>query len=215
MDILRELPPTIKGFLDEEEGMGLYKLAIEAAGLGPCLEIGSYCGKSTVYLGTACREKGSVLFSIDHHRGSEEQQPGEEYYDPDLFDPDSGLIDTFKEFRRTIDGADLEDTVVAIVARSETAARQWSTPLGMVFIDGGHSIESAFADYNSWASHIVNGGFLAIHDIFPDPADGGQAPFTVYNIALSSGLFEARAMIKTLGILKRVEPGVVPDGLAV
>ena len=180
--------------------------------MGPCLEIGSYCGKSTVYLGTACREKESILFSIDHHRGSEEQQPGEEYYDADLFDPDSGLIDTFKEFRKSIAEAGLEDTVVSIVARSEVAARRWSTPLGMVFIDGGHSIESAFKDYSCWVSHIVTGGFLAIHDIFPDPTKGGQAPFTVYKLALSSGLFEACPMIKTLGILRRLGSGPVPEG---
>lgn len=194
----------VKGFLPEEEGMRLYGLAREASRLGPCLEIGSYCGKSAVYIGSACRENGSVLFSIDHHRGSEEHQPGEEYHDRELFDPEVGLMDSFKAFRKTIEQARLEDTVVPIVARSELVARCWKTPLGMVFIDGGHSLEAAMADYSSWASKLMPGGILAIHDIFPDPTQGGQAPYTIYKLALTSGLYAELPMVSTLGALRRL-----------
>ncbi len=206
----KELIENVKGFLDEEEGRRLYDVALEASTLGPCLEIGSYCGKSTIYLGSACRERGGVLFSIDHHRGSEEQQPGEEYFDPDLFDAQTGRIDTFREFRKTIDQAGLEDTVVPIVCPSRPAARSWATPLGLVFIDGGHSFEAASTDYHSWARHIVPGGFLLIHDIFPDPKDGGQAPFEVYNTAKSSGRFRELPMTKTLGVLAALGTGSRP-----
>jgi predicted O-methyltransferase YrrM len=200
------IPPNldrVKGFLPDEEGMHLYERAREASRLGPCLEIGSYCGKSAVYIGSACKENGSVLYSIDHHRGSEEHQPGEEYHDEDLFDPQAGRMDTFRAFRRTIAEAELEDTVVPIVARSELVARCWKTPLGMVFIDGGHSLEAALADYASWAPKVMPGGLLVIHDIFPDPAQGGQAPFTIYKMALSSGLYEELPMVSTLGVLRR------------
>ena len=194
---------SIKGFLDPEEGRCLYETALTAGNMGPCLEIGSYCGKSTVYLGTACKETNSILFSVDHHRGSEEQQPGEEYFDPDLFDPRSGRIDTFQEFRKNIAAANIEDTVVPVVCHSELAVRGWATPLSLLFIDGGHALETVQADYESWSPHIVDGGYLMIHDIFADPAEGGQAPFEVYNFALNSGLFEAIAMVKTLGVLKK------------
>jgi predicted O-methyltransferase YrrM len=197
----------VKGFLPHEEGVHLYERAREASRLGPCLEIGSYCGKSAVYIGSACKENGSVLYSIDHHRGSEEHQPGEEYHDEELYDPQVGLMDTFKAFRRTIAEAGLEDTVVPIVARSELVARCWKTPLGMVFIDGGHSLEAALADYASWAPKVLPGGLLVIHDIFPNPAQGGQAPFTIYKMALSSGLYEELPMVKTLGVLRRREEG--------
>ena len=112
MEIDQRLIDSVKGFLDAVEGIGLYEYALKAGGLGPCLEIGSYCGKSTLYLGAACKARGSVLFSIDHHRGSEEQQPGEEYFDPDLFDQRAGLVDTFGRFRATIENAGIEDTVV-------------------------------------------------------------------------------------------------------
>jgi predicted O-methyltransferase YrrM len=192
-----------KGFIDELEALRLYELAREASRLGPCLEIGSYCGRSAAYLSMGCRENGSVLYSIDHHRGSEEQQPGQEYFDPDLVDPQTGLIDTFPMFRKTIADLGLEDTVIPIIAKSAVVARNWFTPLSLVFIDGGHTYEAAFADYNGWVSHIMPGGFLVIHDIFPDPAAGGQAPHTIYNLAVASGLFAELPVVMTLGVLRR------------
>ena len=201
----------VKGFLDPEEGMKLYDLALEVSRSGPCLEIGGYCGKSTLYLGLACKETGSILYSVDHHRGSEEQQPGQEYYDPDLYDEAEGRVDTFRFFRRTIEQAGLLDTVVPIVASSNLVARMWSTPLAFVFIDGGHSYVTALTDYSSWSPHLMPGGTLAIHDIFMDPAKGGQAPHYVYKLALASGLYAERPMIKTLGVLRRLNVGEVPE----
>src|SRR5208337_2591931 len=171
---------TIKGFLDAREGRALHELGLDASKRGPVLEIGGYCGKSTLYLGLACKKTGGILFSIDHHRGSEEQQLGQEYFDPDLFDEKEGKIDTFRLFRRAIELSDLLETVVPMVTTSAVAVRMWSTPLSMVFIDGSHTYPSAFSDYISWSSHLLPGGILAIHDIFPDPAKGGQAPHYIY-----------------------------------
>jgi predicted O-methyltransferase YrrM len=195
---------TVKGFLDAGEGAALYAAALETARLGPCLEIGSYCGKSTVYLGQACKNSGAILYAIDHHRGSEEHQLGEEYHDPQLYDVQFEKMDSFREFRHTLARAQLEDVVVPIVAPSALAARHWTTPLGMVFIDGGHSIAAALTDYRCWAPHVVRGGLLAIHDVFPDPADGGRPPFEIWQLAQQSGLFEAMPLIKTLGLLRRL-----------
>lgn len=196
---------SVKGFLNPVEGDALYHAALECARRGPCLEIGSYCGKSTVYLGTACQRAGAVLFAVDHHRGSEEHQPGEEYHDPQLYDPAAGLMDSFRAFRATLRRAGLEDTVVPVVAPTRVAARQWATPLSLVFIDGGHSLEAALVDYRAWSTHVVPGGILAIHDIFPDPADGGQAPYTIYRLALASGLYEELPRVETLGLLRRIQ----------
>lgn len=195
----------IKGFLECDEGEALHRYALETGSLGPCLEVGSYCGKSTVYLGYACKLADSTLFAVDHHRGSEEHQVGEEYHDEDLYDATAGLMDTFKEFRSTLRRADLEDCVVPIVAASAIAARSWVTPLGMVFIDGGHSLEAALNDYRCWMPRLVPGGILAIHDIFTDPSEGGQAPFTIYKMALASGLFAELPGVNTLGLLRRVD----------
>jgi predicted O-methyltransferase YrrM len=213
MDIDEKLLNTVKGFLDRQEGNALYEIALNVSRRGPCLEIGSYCGKSTIYLGSACRKNNSVLFSIDHHRGSEEQQPGEEYFNPELYDPKTRRVDTFKEFRNTIEKAGIEDTVVPMVCRSELAARLWSTSLSLVFIDGGHSYAAAYTDYNAWAGHIMPNGYLLIHDIFKDSEKGGQAPYHVYKLAVASGLFKEVAMINTLGVLKRMPSGAIPETL--
>ena len=203
MNIDAELIAATKGFLDEDEGRCLYDTALTASRLGPCLEIGGYCGKSTIYIGAACKKNNSILFSIDHHRGSEEQQPGQAYFDPALYDPKAGRLDTFREFRKTIEKAGIEDTVVAMVCRSEVAAHLWYTPLSMVFIDGGHTAEAALTDYECWAQHILPGGYLLIHDIFTDPDKGGQAPRHIYNLASSSGQFNPQPMVKTLGVFQR------------
>ncbi len=203
MQDLQKLIEETKGFLDPVEGQRLYAVAMEASRRGPCLEIGSYCGKSALYLGSACRQNGQVLFSIDHHRGSEEQQPGEEYFDPDLFDDRQGAIDTLPFLRRTLALAGLEDTVVPLVCRSETAAASWATPMALVFIDGGHAFETAWRDYTCWSDHIMTGGYLLIHDIFKDPSKGGQAPYEVYKRALATDLYEELDMTGTLGVLRR------------
>jgi predicted O-methyltransferase YrrM len=193
----------IKGFLDEREAIFLYKSTLEASKKGPCLEIGSYCGKSAIYIGMACKENNAVLFSLDHHRGSEEQQSGEEYFDHELLDKETGKIDTLPFFRKTLSDFDLEDTVIPIVGYSETIGRAWKTPLGLIFIDGSHAYESVLKDYQIWTNHLIIGGYLVFHDIFPDPAKGGQAPYKVYQLAIASGLYEEIPMCESLGVLKR------------
>ncbi len=194
---------SIKGFMDDDEAKRLYSVAFKAAAIGPVLEIGSYCGKSAYILGKACKKKESILFSIDHHKGSEEQQPNEEYFDLDLFDPKLSRVNTFPFFQETISRTALENTVVPIVAASRTIGKMWKTPVSMLFIDGGHSFEAVHEDFLIWSCHIKPGGFLVIHDIFKDPEKGGQAPRQVYEIALNSGIYEELEMTKTLGVLKR------------
>ncbi|MEW6272035.1 MAG: class I SAM-dependent methyltransferase, partial [Thermodesulfobacteriota bacterium] len=188
-----------KGFLDDDEGLRLHDLAREHAALGPVVEIGSYCGKSSVYLGAGVRAAGGRLVCVDHHRGSEEHQPGEEYHDPELLDAITGRVDSLPELRRTLHAAGLEDVAVLIVASSPVAASLVAGPLGMVFIDGGHSDAAAHADYEAWSGKVAPGGVLAIHDLFPDPSQGGQAPITIYRRALASGLYEELPGTKTLG----------------
>ncbi len=199
----QEAALACKGFLDEQEGLRLFELAHQSASLGPVLEIGSYCGKSSVYLGEGVRQAGGLLICLDHHRGSEEHQPGEEYHDPDLYDAEAGMMDSLFELRRTVRRAGLEETALLLVARSRAAADVWSTPLGMVFIDGGHSRQAAQEDYAGWAPKVAPGGILAIHDLFPDPNQGGQAPIEIYRQALDSGQFEELPTVKTLGALRR------------
>jgi len=204
LDSLHKLAAQVKGFLEPEEGRRLYELALAAGEIGPCLEIGSYCGKSALYLGSACREKQTTLFSIDHHRGSEEQQPGEFYFDPELFDPFFYRVNTIGHFQQAMHLAQLEETVVSMVASSAAAARNWAIPLGLVLIDGGHALETVAADYQNWHAHILPGGYLLFHDIYLNPADGGQAPYKIYQKAIASGRFKQLAMTCSLGVLQRI-----------
>lgn len=195
---------ALKGFLEPAEAEALFAAAVDAGALGPALEIGSYCGKSTICLGLGMREHAGIVYALDHHRGSEEHQLGEFFHDPELFDSTHQQFDTFGEFRRNIDAAGLTDSIVPIVASSTHASRQWSTPLGLVFIDGGHSLDAALEDYRCWSTHIARGGILAIHDLYPDAAKGGQAPIAVYRMALASGLFAQISRVDSLGLLRRL-----------
>lgn len=196
-----------KGFMPPDEGGALYETALVYGRVGPILEVGTYCGKSAIYLGAAARVAGTVVVTVDHHHGSAENQVGWEHHDPTLIDPRTGRMDTLPTFRQTICAAGIEDHVVAVVGTSETVAALWNTPLGMVFIDGGHAEDLAQADYDGWAPHVLPGGALVFHDIFPDPADGGQAPYRVYRRALASGAWEERRVAGSLRVLERVADG--------
>lgn len=198
-----------KGFMPVVEGLALYRAAAEAAALGlPVLEVGTYCGRSTILLADAARAAGVTALTVDHHRGSEEQQPGWEYHDPTVVDPEVGRMDTLPTFRRTLHAAGLEDHVVALVGRSVRVAAVWGGKLGLVFIDGGHTDEHANGDYEGWAPHVAEGGLLVIHDVFPDPAHGGQAPYRVYLRALASGAFTEVSVTDSLRVLRRTGTGI-------
>jgi len=196
------------GFMPTAEGLALFDAATAYAARGPVLEIGSYCGKSTIYLAAAARAAGQLVITVDHHRGSEEHQPGWEYHDPRLVDPATGRIDTLPSLRATLAAAGLEDQVVVVVGRSADVARLWGTPLGLVFIDGGHTDAAAITDYEGWAPWVAHGGALAIHDVFADPAEGGQAPYRIYQRALKSGAFTEVRAEGSLRLLQRTGQGI-------
>jgi MMP 1-O-methyltransferase len=200
---LVEVARAAKGFMPDDEGIALNAVGRDAGSVGPLLEVGSYCGKSAVYLGAGARAAGTVLFSVDHHRGSEENQAGWEHHDPEVVDPATGRMDTLPFFRRTIERAGLEDAVVAVVGDSPAIAAHWRTPLGLVFVDGGHALDVVHADYEAWSPHVAAGGVLVFHDVFEDPRDGGQAPFEVWKRAVASGMFTPVSTTGSLRVLRR------------
>ena len=195
-----------KGFMPEDEGMLLHRRALEQLAHGPVLEVGTYCGKSAVYMGAAARIVGgpqAVVFTVDHHHGSEENQVGWEHHDASLVDARTGRMDTLPVFRRTIEDAGLEDVVVAVIGQSTTVSAHWRTPLSLLFIDGGHAEVHAQNDYSGWAHHLAPQGLLVIHDVFADPADGGQAPYHVYQRALASDAFTEEEALGSMRVLRR------------
>ncbi|BBX43553.1 class I SAM-dependent methyltransferase [Mycobacterium simiae] len=197
------LAERVTGFMPEEEGRALYDAAQRYLDGGVGVEIGTYCGKSTVLLGAAAQQRNGVLYTVDHHHGSEEHQAGWQYHDSSMVDEVTGLFDTLPTFRRTLDAAGLDDHVVAIVGKSPVVARDWRTPLQFLFIDGGHSEAAATADFDGWAKWVRVGGALVIHDVFPDPADGGRPPYYIYCRALESGQFREISATGSLRVLER------------
>jgi MMP 1-O-methyltransferase len=198
------LADRVTGFMPADEGRALYDTAVRYLGDGIGVEIGTYCGKSTLMLGAAAQQSGGVLYTIDHHHGSEEHQPGWEYHDTSLVDPVSGRFDTLPSLRRALDEADLDEHVVTIVGKSVVVARGWRTPLRFLFIDGGHTEEAAQRDFDGWARWVRVGGVLVIHDVFPDPDEGGQAPFHIYQRALGTGAFREVSATGSMRVLERV-----------
>jgi predicted O-methyltransferase YrrM len=206
-DLLRAAEAAT-GFMPAAEGLALFDAAASYSRRGPVLEIGSYCGKSTIYLAAAASAAGQLVVTVDHHRGSEEHQPGWEYHDPGLVDAGTGRLDTLPSLRATLAAAGLEDHVVVVVGRSADVARLWRTPVGMVFIDGGHTEQAAVTDYEGWAPWVTSGGVLAIHDVFPDPAAGGRPPYLIYQRALKSGAFTEVRAAGSLRLLERTGAGI-------
>lgn len=203
------LAEQVRGFMPADEGRALYQAALHHLDGGIGVEIGTYCGKSTLLLGAAARQAGGVLYTVDHHHGSEEHQPGWEFHDANLVDEVTGLFDTLPTFRRTLDAAGLDDHVVAVVGKSAIAARGWRSPLQFLFIDGGHSEAAANQDFDGWAKWVRIGGALVIHDVFPDPRDGGRPPYLIYCRAMKSGQFREVSATGSLRVLQRTggEPG--------
>jgi len=197
-------PDSIKGFIEEKEGEALYRFALEYSKKGNCLEIGSYCGKSALYIGSAVKINSKLLYSIDHHQGSEEQQPGEEYHDVELINPSGDGINTLPFFIETLERSQLKEAVIPIISSSEEAFVDLDGPFSMIFIDGGHSKEAAVIDYKLWSTKLTKGGLLAIHDVFPNPDDGGRPPYDIYCMALESNDFKKIDLIGSLGLLKKI-----------
>lgn len=194
----------VKGFMPVDEGRALYEAGLAHASRGTWLEIGAWCGKSAVYLGAAALERECVLYSLDHHHGSEENQRGWEHFDEELVDPADGRLNTLPSWQRTIAAAQLEDVVIGLVGPSLVVAAHFDQPLDLLFIDGGHGHDVAWADYRAWSPKVVTGGSLLIHDVFDDPADGGRPPYEIYLAALASGEFIDRHRVGSLRWLQRL-----------
>jgi predicted O-methyltransferase YrrM len=191
-----------KGFLPGDEATALYGAACGAAA-GTWLEVGTYCGKSTVHLGAAARSVGAHLVTLDHHRGSEENQPGWQWHDASLVDPHTGRLETLPSLRQTLWDAGLDDVISVVVGTTQQVARWWTTPLTLLFLDGNHTEEVAQHDYAAFAPHLVPGGLLAVHDVFERPEDGGRPPWNVFCRARDSGAYEVVDATGSLRVLRR------------
>ena len=194
----------VKGFLSDKEAKKLQELFLNVHHLGSVLEIGTYCGKSTLNFALIAKKIGGLIYTVDHHTGSEEHQLGEEYHDEDLYDKRLKKFNTLPEFLKNLRSSNLDNFIIPIISKSSDASETFSELISLLFIDGGHSLEAALSDYNSWKDKICSGGLLVIHDVFPNPQDGGRPPFEIYSKAQKSKQFEDLGIYETLGILKKI-----------
>ena len=194
----------VKGFLNDKEAKKLQELFLNVHHLGSVLEIGTYCGKSTLNFALVAKKIDGLIYTVDHHTGSEEHQLGEEYHDEDLYDKRLKKFNTLPEFLKNLRSSNLDNFIIPIISKSSDASETFSELISLLFIDGGHSLEAALSDYNSWKDKICSGGLLVIHDVFPNPEDGGRPPFEIYSRAQKSKQFEDLGIYETLGILKKI-----------
>ena len=193
----------------QNESQKLMEIAGICAPSGyPGLEIGSYIGSSTVFMGIEFKKYNNVLFSVDTHRGSSEHQKGMDLFMDEYYDEDVGKLDTFREFRKQVDNMGQSDTVIPIVTDSHILAKYWTTPLSMIFIDGDHDGDAPIRDYDDWIGMLVPGGFMILHDVWMNDEQRSQkgrrdGPYLAVKKALDSGMFSSFGVEGTLGILRR------------
>ena len=205
---LLAIAETTPGFLPTDEAAALHEAArrVAAAKLGPLLEIGAYLGRSTLYLAAALVGSDTVVYSLDHHHGSEEMQAGWPHHDARFADRATGLLETLAAWRACVVAAGAEDLVVGLIGESRRVAANWATPLGLVFVDGGHAEDVCRADVAGFSPHLIEGGLLVFHDIYADGVGGGEAPWRCYLEVLASGAYEEEEAASTgsLRVLRRL-----------
>lgn len=210
---LKAVAMATKGFMPEVEGDALFVEACSACDELPRLpivEVGTYCGRSTVWLGAAAERCKTVLFTVDHHSGSEENQKGWEWFDESLVDANTQKLNTLPTLLKTLQRAELGDAVLPIVAESRIASQQLSFEVAFCFIDGGHGELPTQLDFAGWTPKVAIGGRLAIHDVFSDARDGGQAPHDfIYRPALDSGEFVEISAVGSLRVLRRIKRNAI------
>jgi len=153
LDETKKLTEKIDGFLSIKEGELLYNLAKNVKGKGVIVEIGSYKGKSTVWLARGSKAGNKIkVYAIDPHTGNPEHKKR------------FGKIWTFEEFKKNIKYAKVDDIVIPIVKTSEEAAKNFDKPVELIFIDGNHEYKFVKLDFEMWFPKVVNGGIMAFHD---------------------------------------------------
>ena len=177
----------VKGFLSDKEAKKLQELFLNVHHLGAVLEIGTYCGKSTLNFAHVAKKINGLVYTVDHHIGSEEHQLGEEYFDQENFDETLNRVNTIPLLQKNLEEVKEITNIIPIIGDANTISQSWQTRLGMLFIDGSHSFESANNDYENWKHLIEKHGALAFHDIYEDPSKGGQAPYKVFQKAIDDG----------------------------
>jgi len=150
---IKNIVGKVGGYLTDKEGELLYSLAKNCKGKGVIVEIGSYKGKSTIWLSRGSKAGNKIkVYAIDPHRGS-----------PELREKIQGKIWSYEEFKNNIEKAKVSDIIIPIITTSEEAAKYFEEPVELIFIDGNHSYDHIRLDFKLWFPKVVDCGFMAFH----------------------------------------------------
>lgn len=152
-----------KGWLIREEAELLYRLATAASRRGRVVELGSYCGRSSIVLAAALKDASfGSLVCVDTFRGSAEHQPGCRHFDAEtLVD---GVVNTYPAFLQNLTQANLLDHVEVLQCSTLAAAAGFAESIGLLFVDADHDYEAIRSDLQAWASGIIQEGWIVFHD---------------------------------------------------
>jgi MMP 1-O-methyltransferase len=188
----------VEGFLSDSEGETLYNLAKNCKGNGVIVEIGSWKGKSTIWLGSGSKAGNKVkVYAIDPHTGSSEHQK------------ESEKVWTFEEFKKNITNAKVDDIISPIVKTSEEAAKNFNEPIELIFIDGAHEYESVKLDYDLWFPKVLNDGIMAFDDTV-----GWEGPKQVVDDNVyKSNHFKKVKIVDSITLAQKVKQNSLKDRL--
>lgn len=199
----------IDGWLTDIEGVGLYLAAKHGPGEGSIVEIGSFKGKSTIWLAKGSkRVDREKVYAVDTHLGSPEHRPGGEFAS---HMPSEGTTELV--FRQSIRQADVEDWVLPLIMSSDDAFKAWRDPIRLLFIDAEHTYEAVRNDFRNWQQHVVVGGLVAFHDV--DRWDRESAKLSdgptrvVYADVAHTNLYSAPIIINHLALVSKIR--LVPE----
>ena len=195
VDEITRLVENVKGWLTPQEGRLLYALARNCTGRGIIVEIGSWKGKSTIWLGKGSKAgKNIPIHAIDPHTGSPETW---QMYGP---------VWTFDEFRSNIHAANLDGLVIPLRQTSEEAARSFEGAVELIFIDGAHEYEMVRLDFELWFPKVVDGGIMAFHD-----ADSPGPRAVVEKCVLKSRHFRHGRFVDSILVAEKVSRASLKD----
>jgi predicted O-methyltransferase YrrM len=190
MEEIRKIAGKIGGWLTDKEGELLFNLAKECKGNGVIVEIGSWKGKSTIWLGKGSHQGKKVkIYAIDPHTGSSEHRK------------DVATVWTFDEFRENMKNAQVADVVEPILKTSAKAAEDFNKPIEFIFIDGAHEYEFVKLDFDLWFPKVINNGVIAFHDttFWPGPRK------VISEMVCKSKYFKNISFVDSIAFAQKVE----------
>ena len=188
--LVKDIDPQV-GILDKE-GCLLFDYASKIPTKGLIIEIGSWRGRSTVWLGQGAMFRGGKVLAVDPHEGME------------------GFGESYNEFLNNIERCKVSNNVMPILLTSKVFFENYTEKVDMVFIDGLHDYPTVLNDTLESLDHLKENGILAMHDTV-----AYAGPYKVLKMLLFlDNRVRALKQVGQVAVLKKTEPNflnIVPN----